>query len=59
MEGEGKDRLLHDGMDPLAKRIVDMAVRLGIDPSSEFHLLPIAKHAVDSPEDWNSSLEEG
>lgn len=36
----------------LAQKIVTMATNLGIDPASEFHLLPIAKHAVDAPDEW-------
>jgi hypothetical protein len=34
------------GGDAQAQRIIEMAKELGIDPNSEFYLLPIAKQYV-------------
>ena len=58
--------------DPQARSIMDMARQLGIDPTTEFHLLSIAQHALESPVhvgengieqhsdlDWFKSLVEG
>lgn len=36
-----------------------MAKDLEIDYMTEFHLLPIAKHAVDSPDDWAETVDGG
>jgi hypothetical protein len=46
-----------DPENAMAKKIIEMAKELKIDHLKEFHLLPIAKHAVESPEDYVETIE--
>jgi hypothetical protein len=41
-----------DPNNAMALRVIAMAQSLGIDPSSEFYLIPIAVHALDCPPEW-------
>lgn len=47
-----------DPENPIALKIIQTAEKLGIDPSREFHLLPIAKHVCENPESVGLSSNE-
>lgn len=50
-------KVVDDPDNVVAQRIIEMAGKLGIDHVNECHLLPIAKHAVDSPDDYVETIE--
>lgn len=53
------EKPMADPDNPLALKIIAMAKDLDIDHIKEAHLLPIAKHAVDSPDDWAETIGDG
>lgn len=53
----GNDPAVDDPDNPIALKIIAMADKLGIDPQKECYLLAIAKHAVESPEDFIETID--